>query len=75
MPGVYVSTQDELCCPNGYTLESEGNPTMSHNEAFLLGQDSTDHRNPTAGEQKLVEAVITIDPLLRSPFPASATRC
>ncbi|KAF6236115.1 hypothetical protein HO173_005743 [Letharia columbiana] len=35
--------------------------TSPHNKACLLGQDSTDHSNRRAGEQKLLEAVIRID--------------
>ena len=36
--------------------------TSPHNKAYLLGQDSTDYANRTAGEHKLLEAVIKIDP-------------
>ena len=36
--------------------------TSPHNKAYLLGQDSTDDANCTAGEHKLLEAAIKIDP-------------
>ena len=36
--------------------------TSPHDKAYLLGQDSTDYASRTAGEHKILEAAIKIDP-------------
>lgn len=62
-----ISTQAELCCPNGYTLESEGSPTISHLrhistlQSLSVGTRLYRSQESQSGRAKLLEAVIRTD--------------
>ena len=67
LPGVYrrkfnFAVRVDSCSKATITPPYHIHTTSPHNKAYLLGQDSVDYANRTAGEHKLLEAVIKIDP-------------
>ena len=78
LPGVYGRKLNSAVrvdsCPKATTIPPYHIHTTSpHNKAYLLGQDSTDYANRTAGEHNILEALIKIDPCAADGYGLKVT--